>query len=157
MQIDRGYVLAVALRAVLLVPLALELMGCRARPAEWPELGSDRSGAAPRSGRTAPRRDNALRIEPLSSQEVADLSPDDIVLVARRIGFTDQQILDLGPDLHNALLLSGAARVVYKQQVEALLRVQGDYLLIYSNSRGYHMYNLSSRGFNVIGPPRSSR
>lgn len=135
--------------AVLILPALL--VGCRAQPVEWQELGAGADGAAtPRSRRTA------LRIEPLSSQEVADLTPDDVVRISKRIGFTDQQILDLGPDLYNALLLSGAARVVIRDRVEALLRVQGDHVLIYSNTRGSHVYNLARGGWGV-GPSGSRR
>ncbi len=153
MQTNRRNLLAVAIKSVLVTTLAWTLTGCRAQPAEWPELGYEKDGI---STSRKSRSRSTLRIEPVSSQEIADLSPDDVVRIAKRIGFTDQQILDLGPDLHNALLLSGAARVRYKDQVEALLRVQGDHVLIYSRSRGSHVYNLT-RGDFRIGPSGSSR
>ncbi len=150
MQVRQRYILAVAIRATLVIPLAWVLTGCRARPVEWPELGQEKSSVRARGT-------SALRIEPVSSREVADLTPDDMVQITRRIGFTDQQILDLGPNLRSALLLSGAARVIYKDKVEAVLRIQGEYVLIYSSSRGSHMYNLARGGFGVIGPAGSSR
>jgi hypothetical protein len=139
----------VAIRAALLVSLALALMSCRARPVEWSELGRHRDADS------APARTtdtSILRVEPLSNQEVADLNPDDMVLVTRRIGFNDQQILDLGPELHKALLLSGAARVFYKDRVEALLRVQGEHVIISSSSRGTALYNLARHSFNEVRP-----
>lgn len=146
MQVNRQTILTVAIRVALLVPLAFTLAGCRAQPAEWSELGRQSS-----PDRTRNNRGRVLLIEPLSNREVADLHPDDVVRITRRIGFTDQQILDLGMDLYEALLLSGAARVMYKGKVEALLRVQGDHVLIYSGSRGSHVYNLTYGQFR-IGP-----
>ncbi|MBN1360256.1 MAG: hypothetical protein JW993_06680 [Sedimentisphaerales bacterium] len=153
MRLEPRYILAVAVRVVLLIPAALALTGCQARPVEWPELGQERSSPATSTVR---RSRSALRIEPVVGQEVADLSPDDVVRVAKRIGFTDQQVLDLGADLHNALLLSGAARVLVRDRVEALLRVHGGHVLISSRTRGNHVYNLARGGWGV-GPSRPSR
>jgi hypothetical protein len=146
-RVSRNILGAVA-RVMLPVLLASELTGCRARPAEWPELGY-------RSGERA--RSSALQIVPQTNREVADLSPDDVVLIGRRIGFTDEQILDLGTQLHDALLFSGAARVFYGKRAEALLRVESGQVFIYSASRGLFVYDLSRRVLGFGGPPGSSR
>lgn len=149
MWIHRRYLLSVAIRAVALVSLAL--VGCRAQPVKWSELGRDDSGAGARSSSARTGSTALLRIEPLSNQEVADLSPDDVVRIAWQIGFTNQQVIDLGLDLRNALALSGGAQVLYKDKTEALLRVQGGYVLIHSASRGRHVYNLSLGRFDPVG------
>ncbi len=147
MRVSRN-ILGAAAKVMLLVLLASELMGCKAQPAEWAELGH-RDGTRPRN--------NALQIVPKSSREVADLSPDDVVVIARRIGFTDEQVLDLGTQLHDALLFSGAASVFYGKTAIANLRVEGQQVFIYSASRGLFVYDLSRGLLGFGGPPGSSR
>jgi len=78
---------------------------------------------------------------------VADLSSDDIVRIMRRIGFPDDLILELGTDLHRTLAQSGAARVLDKREVEAVLRVSGRYVYITSRTRGVFIYDLSTGEF----------
>jgi hypothetical protein len=75
-----------------------------------------------------------ISIVPQTNQEVADLSSDDIVRIMRRIGFPDDLILELGMDLHRTLAQSGAARVLDKREVEAVLRVSGRYVYITSRN-----------------------
>ena len=78
---------------LVLASLALEAGGCGDwfRPVEWPEMG-------PQSEQKSP-----FRVVPRRSMEVAALSPDDIVRIMQRVGFADEQVLELGTDLHNAL------------------------------------------------------
>ncbi len=140
MRVNRRYIVSAVIRVLLLVPLALEMTGCKAQPAEWPELRHE-------------GEKRVIQIEPKSNREVADLHPDDVVRVARKIGLTDEQILSLGTDLHNAMLLSGAAYVLVGDEKEALLRVQGKYVLIYSASRGSFSYDLSRSDFGFVGSP----
>jgi hypothetical protein len=131
-----------AVTAAFLVAVAVEMIGCQAQPAQWPELG--RPGAQQQKP-----RERALRIVPQSNREVADLSPDDIVSIMRQIGFTDDQILELGTDMHDALMVSGGARVLYKEQTEALLAINGAQVYIRSNARGNLVYDLGSGQFFV--------
>lgn len=88
-----------------------------------------------------------LEVVPKSNREVADLSADDIVRVMQRVGFTDEQILELGTDVHRALLLSGAAALVNGKRTEAVFAVRGEYLYIQSNSRGRFVYSLAKGRF----------
>ena len=86
---------------------------------------------------------------PQTNQEVADLSSDDIVRIMRRIGFPDDLILELGMDLHRTLAQSGAARVLDKREVEAVLRVSGRYVYITPRTRGVFIYDLSIGEFGT--------
>jgi hypothetical protein len=68
----------------------------------------------------------------------------------RQAGFSDQQILELGTNLRNALLHSGAAHIRLKDTVEAVFAVHGDYVLIASRLRGTFIYDVN-RGWK-LGP-----
>lgn len=149
MRIKRQTI-AGAVTTVLLVSVVLEVSGCRAEPVEWSELGSggrrstaNQTSQAPRS----PRQIRGIQIVPQSNQEVADLSSDDIVRIMRRVGFPDDLILELGGEMHSALRSSGAARVLDKKTVEAILRINGRYVYITSRSRGTFIYDPATGQF----------
>jgi hypothetical protein len=78
--------------------LVLAMVGCNhgIQPVEWPELST--------GGESYP-----LQVTAKQNRDMADLSADDIIRIMRRIGYSDDQILEVGPDVHDALLLSGAA------------------------------------------------
>jgi len=145
--VRRGYIVHTVTIAVLLVTLALEAMGCKAQPAEWSELGA----GGQQQHQSQQRRQGAIQIVPQPSREVADLNPDDVVRIMRRIGFTDDQILELGTDMHDALFNSGAARVVYKEETEALVSVKGMQVYVRSRSRGSFIYDLGYGQFVTPG------
>jgi hypothetical protein len=128
---------------------ALALTGCQAQPAEWSELGYGGERQQKQ------RRQGSIRIVPQSNREVADLSPDDIVRVMRQMGFADEQILELGPDLHQALLVSGAARVLHKEQPKAYIAVNGTQVYIGSAAGGSILiYDLGYSQFVAPGGRR---
>jgi hypothetical protein len=129
----------------LLAALALTGMGCKAQPAEWPELRADAAAQQER------HRDEAIEIVPQANREVADLSPDDVVRVMRRIGFTDEQIIEFGVEMHQALFRSGAARVVYKKETEAIVRIKGMQVYVGSRTRGNAIYDLGYGQFVTPG------
>lgn len=146
----RRQTIAGAVTTVLLVSVVLEVSGCRAEPVEWSELGSGgRRSAASQTSQTprSPRQVRGIQIVPQSNQEVADLSSDDVVRIMRRIGFPDDLILELGGEMYNALRRSGAARVLDKQTVEAILRINGRYVYITSRSRGTFIYDPATGQF----------
>ncbi len=150
MRIRRETIKGMVAIAALLAPVVLVVIGCHARPVEWGELGSGgrRSASStfePESQQ--PRQVRGISIVPQTNQEVADLSSDDIVRIMRRIGFPDDLILELGTDLHRTLAQSGAARVLDKREVEAVLRVSGRYVYITSRTRGVFIYDLSTGEF----------
>jgi hypothetical protein len=157
-----GSILRAATAALLvLVPLALEA-GCR--PVEWAELGSGsqreqaRLEPQPRAQREASRRESTdqLRIVARSGHEVVRLTPDDVVRIMQRVGFSDDQILELGTDLYNALLLSGAAEVFYGKHTEMIFIVSNRQVQIQSHSRGSFVYDVLAQQF-VLGSARGRR
>jgi hypothetical protein len=161
---------------LVLVPLALAA-GCR--PVEWAELGAGpKREEPPRSqaqdggweGRAdtprAPLREsrptrrpqstNELRIVARSGREVVRLSPDDVIRIMQRVGFSDDQILDLGPDLYNALLQAGAAEVLYGKHTEMIFAVSNRQVRIQSRTRGTFVYDVLMQQF-VLGSPSGPR
>lgn len=130
---------------LVLVLLALEVVGC-GRLFTWGKQSESSLDSDP----------IALQVVPRTNKDVADLSADDIVRVMQRVGFTDEQILQLGPDLHNALLKSGAAGIVNGKRTEAVFAVNGGHLFIRSRSGADFVYNLASGKFGLPTPASSS-
>lgn len=126
---------------LVLALLALEVTGCNQaiRPAEWPELH-------PEGG------SGELRIVAKENRDVAELTADDIVVVMQQVGFSDDDILDLGMDLHEAIRSSGMAVVYAGNRAEMILRVNREYLLIRSRSHGSMIYDIARSNFGVLPP-----
>jgi hypothetical protein len=85
-----------------------------------------------------------FEIIPLNHQEVLTLSSDDIVRVMRRAGFSDNQILEYGTDLHDALSRSGAAQVKISKKLQAVFAINGDSVYISTRLRGNFIYNVKT-------------
>ena len=83
-----------------------------------------------------------MLVFPMTNDEVAELSAHDIVVIMRRAGFSDQQILDLGTDLRNNLATTGAAKVRTGQLVEAVYAIKGKYVHAASRRKGNFTYDL---------------
>jgi len=148
---------------LVLVPLALGVAGCGwLRPVEWAELGSGSNReplqreSRPESRPSQRRSTDGLRIVARSGREVVRLTPDDIVRIMQRVGFSDDQILELGTDLHNALLLSGGAEVLYGKRTEMIFIVSNRQVQIQSHSRGTFIYDVLMQQF-VLGSARGRR
>ena len=92
-------------------------------------------------------RDQVISI---SNREVAALSAEDIVRMMQLAGFSEQQILELGTEVRNALALSGTAQVKRKDRVEALFSVQGDQIYVITRSGGSFIYSLADK---MSSPP----
>jgi hypothetical protein len=155
-------------RWLVLVPLTLGLVGCNGalKPVEWSELGSQDRPSQPRetsqpreSGpprapnpprRPSRKEGDVLRIVAVSSREVARLSPEDIIRIMQRVGFSNDQILELGADLHQALLLSGGAELFYGKRLEMLFAVNNKEIQIQSRTRGTFIYDIVMQRF-VLG------
>lgn len=153
MRVRRRHIVHTVTIVVLLAALALEAIGCKAQPAQWSELGSGGERQQQPQQRSQ-RRQGSIQILPQTNKEVADLTPDNVVQIMRRIGFTDAQILEMGTDMHDALRTSGGARVVDGQETEALLRVNGMQVYIGSRSRGNFVYDLGYSQFVTPGGRR---
>jgi len=83
-----------------------------------------------------------FQVVPVSSQDVAALSADDIVRVMRRAGFSDGQVLELGTQLRNALLLSGAVQIKQDSIVEAIFAINDNKVYVSARLRGNFIYDL---------------
>ena len=82
-----------------------------------------------------------LEIFPLNNQDVLTLSSDDIVRIMRGAGFSDNQILQYGENLHLALSQYGAAQIKIRRKLEAVFAVNGDAVYISTRLRGNFIYN----------------
>jgi hypothetical protein len=120
--------------------LALGTAGCNGllRPISWSGLGSQQKKAKP--------QESPFQVIPRKHTVVATLSPDDVVRIMERVGFADEQILELGTDLHNALRFSGAAEIVYRKDPLALFMVSDEHVQIRSRS-GTFEYDLTRGRF----------
>jgi hypothetical protein len=99
----------------------------------------------------------ALRVVARENKDVADLSADDIVRVLQRLGFSDDLVLSLGPDLHDALATAGAAEIRLGRNTEIALAVNGEHLFITSRTRGTFVYSISNGRFGAMPGAFGSR
>ena len=128
-------------RSLLLAALATAAIGCQAQPAEWPELG----------GTTVLKRQpgRGLRIVPQRNRSVAQLNAGDVIAIMRAIGCTDEQILDLGPDLRDALGMAGGARLMLDNKTRAIFRVDDRHVFVMLASEGVFVYDLVRHQFGL--------
>jgi hypothetical protein len=88
-----------------------------------------------------------IRVIPLSNRSVLALSPDDVVEVMRRAGFSDNQILEYGTDLRNGLAESGAVQIKIGKKVEAVFATNlndGNRVYISTRLRGNFIYDVDA-------------
>jgi hypothetical protein len=88
-----------------------------------------------------------IRVVPLSNRDVLALSPDDVIVVMRRAGFSDRQIEEYGTDLYNGLAESGAVQIKIGKKIEAVFAVNlndGNCVYISTRLRGNFIYNIDS-------------
>lgn len=91
-----------------------------------------------------------IQVIPLSSRNVLELNADDVVRVMRRAGFSDQQILEYGPDLRDGLAQLGAVQVKVGDKVEAVFAINLDHgpcVYITTRLRGSFIYNTQLGGW----------
>ena len=126
---------------VLLALLSSGVVGCAHLGNFTKGIGSLSSGSGKRTAQ--------LQVTPLSNQDGIALGAEDIIRIMRRAGFSDEQILQLGTDVRNALLLSGAAQVRLKDKVEVIFAVHDDYVFITTRLRGSFIYDVKAGGFGL--------
>jgi len=88
-----------------------------------------------------------IQVIPLSNRSVLALSPDDVVQVMRRAGFSDAQILEYGMDLRNGLAESGAVQIKIGKKVEAVFAInlsESNCVYISTRLRGNFIYDVDS-------------
>lgn len=83
-----------------------------------------------------------LRITPLNNKNTITLSADDIVRMMRQVGFSDEQIIELGGRMHDSLLHSGAAQLEIGNKVEAIFAVNANFVYIATRLRGSFIYDV---------------
>jgi hypothetical protein len=82
---------------------------------------------------------------PGNNREVAALNAEDIARIMLRAGFSYELIMELGTDLRNELLLSGAAQINVQKNAEALFAVKGNYIYVSSRSKGSFIYDFQKK------------
>lgn len=85
-----------------------------------------------------------IKLVPVSNREVVELNPDQVVIIMRRAGFSDRQILQYGADLRNGLAQSGAVQVIVGDKHEVIFAVKGDAVYITTRLRGNFIYNVET-------------
>ena len=88
-----------------------------------------------------------IRVIPLSNRSVLALSPDDVVEIMRRAGFSDRQILEYGTDLRNGLAESGAVQIKIGKKVEAVFAInlsESNCVYISTRLRGNFIYDVDA-------------
>jgi hypothetical protein len=88
----------------------------------------------------APDTDDIL-VQSVPNREVIALEADDVVMIMRRAGFGDADILEHGTRLRNALARTGAARISYGRMTEALFMVVEEYVHVSSRRKGSFIYS----------------
>jgi len=90
------------------------------------------------------RSKKGFEVIPVSNRNILDLSADDVVQVMRRAGFSDNQIYELGTDVHDGMFMSGAVQIKLKGKVEAVFAANGDDVYIGTRLRGNFIYNVNT-------------
>ncbi|MHC4326113.1 MAG: hypothetical protein ACYSUX_17725 [Planctomycetota bacterium] len=93
------------------------------------------------------RSSTGIRVIPLSNRSVLALSPDDVIEVMKRSGFSNNQILEYGTDLRNGLAESGAVQIKIGKKVEAVFAVnlnESNCVYISTRLRGNFIYDVDS-------------
>lgn len=83
-----------------------------------------------------------FRITPLNNKNTIALNANDIVQMMRRVGFSDEQILELGGRMRDSLLHSGAAQLKIGNNVEAIFAVNNNFVYVATRLRGSFIYDV---------------
>jgi hypothetical protein len=121
---------------VLLVVLALQAAGCTS--SQWPALG--------------PRQSMDLQVQQRVGGQATDLTAGEILRIMRRIGLVDDQILVLGPNLHDAIRSTGAAALTRGGRPEVMFAVNEDHLFVQTRSKGSFIYDLKEKRLIPVPP-----
>ena len=106
------------------------------------------------------RNSTGIRVVALSNRDVLALSPNDVVEVMRRAGFSDNQVLEYGTDLRNGLAESGAVQIKIGKKVEAVFAInlnEGDCVYIPGDETHIvkNLLDEISVGLDIFVPGRS--
>jgi hypothetical protein len=93
------------------------------------------------------RSGTGIQVIPLSNRSILALSPDDVVEVMKRAGFSDAQILEYGTDLRNGLAESGAVQIKIGDKIEAVFAInlsESNCVYISTRLRGNFIYDVDA-------------
>ena len=76
-----------------------------------------------------------------------NLAPDDVIRLMQRTGFSDDQIVQIGPDLYEGLAQTGAVQIRVGPKVEAIFLVDGQCVIGTSRKTGHVTYDTETAGF----------
>ena len=88
-----------------------------------------------------------MQVISVPNQDIAPLEADDVVVTMRRAGFSDQEIIELGPEVRNTLASTGAAMIRVGDKVKAIFAVDGNFLHVSTRARGSFIYDLGKKVF----------
>jgi hypothetical protein len=86
-------------------------------------------------------------VDAVAAPQQVELTPDDVVNVLRRAGFTNQEILEIGPQVRDAVAASGGVSITFNGKVQAILAAENGLLYITAAGRGTYMYRLDAHTF----------
>jgi hypothetical protein len=85
-----------------------------------------------------------IEIIPLNSRSVLDLSADNVVDIMRAAGFSDEQIIEYGTAVRDALAQTGAVQINVNGTAEAIFAVKEQDVYISTQLRGLFIYNINT-------------
>ncbi len=89
-------------------------------------------------------RNRNMVVTPFNAAYQTDLRPKRLILVARRAGLDNDQILQYGPAIRNALATHGACRIYSDDKVKIIMAVQGRNLYVSRHTGSSFIYDLDS-------------
>ena len=97
-----------------------------------------------------------IQIVPVPTQDALELNSDEVVIIMKRVGFSDMQIRKYGWEVWDGLARLGRVEVRVDNAIEAIFAIRGDEIYISSRSWGYSIYNINTGwvdGRNTQNPP----
>jgi hypothetical protein len=91
--------------------------------------------------------ESKIQVIPNGSTRVHALDAGQIVLLMERAGFNDEQIVESGTDLRNALSFAGSAQIKIHDMVEAIFVINDSYIYVTSRKSGNFIYSLKKKKF----------
>ena len=92
---------------------------------------------------------SGIQVVPVPNQDTLVLNANEVVQILRAAGFSDEQIMEYGPQIRDGLARSGAVRIVIDKVIEAGFAIKGDDVYISTRSRGYFIYNINTGWVNM--------
>ena len=97
-----------------------------------------------------------VEVVPFANTEAIQLSADDIANILLGIGgFSPDVIMNIGGDLHQALMLKGGAEIHGNGRILAQMRVASEQIQIVA-PRGYFIYDVKTHRF-ILGGQQSTQ